>query len=126
MCQSNLGYAYKKMPSAKMIALRFTACSSKVFLASPRPVRAAKENTSDTPTIKRKNGKIRSVGVQPFHAACSSGQYVCFPSPELLTRIMAAIVIPRNTSRDVRRAVVAGSEVLTASALGERRIVVDT
>ena len=27
-----------------------------------------------TPTMKRKNGKIRSVGVQPSHAACSSGQ----------------------------------------------------
>jgi hypothetical protein len=26
-----------------------------------------------TPTMKRKNGKMRSVGVQPFHGACSSG-----------------------------------------------------
>ena len=25
------------------------------------------------PTMKRKNGKIRSVGVHPFHGACSSG-----------------------------------------------------
>jgi hypothetical protein len=32
------------------------------------------EKTRETPTMKRKNGKMRSVGVQPFHSACSRGQ----------------------------------------------------
>ena len=32
------------------------------------------DSVSDTPTMKRKNGKIRSVGVQPCHGACNSGQ----------------------------------------------------
>ena len=32
------------------------------------------DSVIDTPTMNRKNGKIRSVGVQPFHSACSSGQ----------------------------------------------------
>ena len=31
------------------------------------------DSVIDTPTMKRKNGKMRSVGVQPFHSACSSG-----------------------------------------------------
>jgi len=42
-----------------------------------RPAGAAsvrRESVSDTPTMKRKNGKMRSVGVQPFHSAWSSGQ----------------------------------------------------
>ena len=31
------------------------------------------ENGIATPTMNRKNGKIRSVGVQPCQSACSSG-----------------------------------------------------
>jgi hypothetical protein len=33
-----------------------------------------RESVIATPTMNRKNGKMRSVGVHPFHAACSSGQ----------------------------------------------------
>ena len=32
------------------------------------------EKARDAPTMKRKKGKMRSVGVQPFHGACSRGQ----------------------------------------------------
>jgi hypothetical protein len=32
------------------------------------------ESVNDTPTRNTKKGKMRSVGVQPFHSACSSGQ----------------------------------------------------
>ena len=35
--------------------------------------RLANENGIATPTMNRKNGKMRSVGVHPFHAACSRG-----------------------------------------------------
>jgi len=31
------------------------------------------EMWSETPTMKRKKGKMRSVGVRPFQAACLSG-----------------------------------------------------
>jgi hypothetical protein len=27
----------------------------------------------DTPTINKKKGKIKSVGVSPFHSTCSNG-----------------------------------------------------
>ncbi len=36
-------------------------------------VKIENEKLIDTPTIKRKNGKIRSVGVHPCHFACLSG-----------------------------------------------------
>ena len=32
------------------------------------------ENVSDMPIMNTKNGKMRSVGVQPCQRACSSGQ----------------------------------------------------
>jgi hypothetical protein len=57
----------------------------------------------ETPTMKRKNGKTRSVGVYPFHCGCNSGQYVALPSPLLFTRIIPAIVTPRKKSSDCRR-----------------------
>ena len=41
-----------------------------IFHGSPIVPR---ESVIDTPTMKRKKGKIRSVGVQPFHLACRSG-----------------------------------------------------
>ena len=31
------------------------------------------ESTVEIPTMNKKNGKTKSVGVQPFHSACSSG-----------------------------------------------------
>ena len=42
--------------------------------AAPASTRGPKASAADTPTMKRKNGKIRSVGVQPCQPACSSGQ----------------------------------------------------
>ena len=31
------------------------------------------DSVIETPTMKRKNGKMRSVGVQPCHSACVNG-----------------------------------------------------
>jgi hypothetical protein len=61
----------------------------------------ANENESAAPTINRKNGKTRSVGVQPAHAACLRGGNILLQEPGLLTRIIPAIVIPLKTSRAV-------------------------
>ena len=55
------------------------------------------------PTMNRKKGNTKSVGVQPCHSACSSGGYTCFQLPGLFTRIIEAIAIPRKTSRDFKR-----------------------
>jgi hypothetical protein len=34
-----------------------------------------REKEMALPAMKRKNGKTRSVGVQPFHDACSKAEY---------------------------------------------------
>src|SRR5829696_4736686 len=57
-----------------------------------------------TPTMKRKNGNTRSVGVQPSHLECSSGGKTLSQSPGLLTTTIVAIVRPRNTSSQAARA----------------------
>jgi len=67
------------------------------------------DSVIDTPTMKRKKGKIVSVGVQPFHSAWRSGQYTLPQSPGLFTMTMAAMVAPRKTSSDTRRVAAAGA-----------------
>src|SRR5215510_13047096 len=56
-----------------------------------------------TPTMKRKNGKITSVGVRPCHSAWRSGRYTADHVPGLLTTTIAAIVNPRKASSETRR-----------------------
>lgn len=58
----------------------------------------AKEKESAAPTINRKKGKTRSVGVAPCHAAWRKGENIFAHDPGLLTKIIPAIVIPRKTS----------------------------
>ncbi len=58
----------------------------------------------ETPTTKRKNGKIMSVGVKPCHAACRRGAYTARHVPGLFTSTIAATVSPRSASTDSRRA----------------------
>lgn len=50
------------------------------------------------PMMKRKDGKMRSAGVSPFHEAWSKnhGGY----GPELSTKIIPTIVSPRYTSNE--------------------------
>jgi hypothetical protein len=55
----------------------------------------------ETPTIKRKKGKTKSVGVAPCHSACSKGAYTCDQLPGSLTIIMPAIVIPLKKSNEI-------------------------
>jgi hypothetical protein len=55
------------------------------------------------PTMKRKNGKMRSVGVQPCHLACCSGGKIALQLPGSLTRSIPATVRPRKMSRDSNR-----------------------
>ena len=61
----------------------------------------AKANERAVPTMNRKKGKTRSVGVQPLHAACFKGEKTLPQDPGLLTKIIPAIVMPLSTSRAV-------------------------
>ena len=53
---------------------RLTICRKSCRLGTPRESRDEVEMTVVIPMIKRNVGKTMSVGVQPFHRECSSGQ----------------------------------------------------
>ncbi len=86
------------MRAARTSTLRVSAARS-----APCSTRGTTPSAIDTPTITRKNGNTRSVGVQPFHSACSSGAYTWLQVPGLLTSSMAATVMPRSASTDAKR-----------------------
>jgi hypothetical protein len=52
------------------------------------------------PTANKKEGKTKSVGVNPFHLACKKGAKVTDPSPGVLTIIIKQMTMPLNTSRE--------------------------
>ena len=58
------------------------------------------ENTIDMPTMNKKNGNTKSVGVYPCHGACKKGVYTADQVPGVLTSIMSKIVAPRKISTD--------------------------
>jgi hypothetical protein len=60
-------------PSAKMSPARITTFRNNVEGRVPSSSKRPSESVVVIPTMKRKNGNTRSVGVQPFQAACSSG-----------------------------------------------------
>src|SRR5687768_7885418 len=61
------------------------------------------ENGMATPTMNRKNGKTRSVIVQPCQSACLSGPWTWPQLPGLFTSSIVAIVMPRKMSSDASR-----------------------
>src|SRR4051812_19632684 len=102
------------MPTATRIIERRRTLKNNLPGASPCSILRPRENGIATPTIHRKNGKIRSVNVQPFHSAWSRGEYIFPQSPGLFTRSIAAMVAPRKTSSDSKRVV--GADELGAVA----------
>jgi hypothetical protein len=60
----------------------------------------AKAKAIEVPTQNIKNGKTRSQGVHPSHAACRSGGKIFDHEPGLLTMIMKATVRPLSTSNE--------------------------
>ena len=64
--RSNRGQNVRRKPRPKITIDRLT-----IFQGLPIVPR---DSVIETPTMNRKNGKMRSVGVQPFHSACASGQ----------------------------------------------------
>src|ERR1017187_7455519 len=87
-----------------MIAERRRAWPNNASRLWPCSNRRAVESGMATPTIQMKKGKIKSVKVHPCQSAWSNGLYKALHVPGLLTSIIAAIVAPRNTSSDIKRA----------------------
>ena len=50
--------------------------------------------------MNKKNGNIKSVGVKPYHVACSSGEYTALQVPGVFTKIIDATVKPLKKSTD--------------------------
>jgi len=55
------------------------------------------------PTANKKEGKTRSVGVNPCQRACSRGANASAPLPPVFTIIIKQMVIPLKTSSDKKR-----------------------
>ena len=99
----NLGMRVRNMPRAKRIRVLLNNLEYKPGFSILCSSLREKENEMETPTINRKKGKTRSVGVQPCHSACLRGAYTCVQLPGLLTNIIPAMVSPRKASKDERR-----------------------
>ena len=69
-------------------------------MGEPDTLNLERAKTIETPTMNKKNGKTRSVGVAPCHSAWRSGENTCDQLPGSLTTIIAAIVRPLKKSRD--------------------------
>src|SRR3954452_9917317 len=91
------------MPSAKRIAALLHTFQYTGMRPSADSRDRDRAKAIETPTINKNDGKIRSVGVAPFHSACSSGGETADHVPGSFKRIIAAIVIPRKTSSETSR-----------------------
>lgn len=87
---------FRNKPNRKIRRVRIKICSKSKYFEGF-------DSTVVTPTINRKNGKTKSVGVQPCHSACSNGGYTFPQSPGLFTIVINIMVRPRKTSSEVRR-----------------------
>ena len=97
------GYQDNKYPIRKMRKVLLSILPATLPL--PIPAILGMVKAMALPTAKRKEGKTRSVGVNPCQEACSSGSNGAEPA-WLFTMIMKHTVIPLNTSRAVKRSVV--------------------
>src|SRR5829696_5203922 len=91
------GDQLRKKPMRKMSSDRVSTFLRKAVVpaSSNRGITKAKA----FPTANKKNGKTRSVGVQPCHGAWARGAYKFDQLPGLFTSIIKATVAPRKTSR---------------------------
>jgi hypothetical protein len=64
---------FRASPIPKMIAERRSVWRKRSLFAAPLSRRRPNENAIETPTMKRKKGKIVSVYVQPCHSAWRNG-----------------------------------------------------
>ncbi len=67
------GKRARKIPRPKRITVLFMVFKYNSFFLMPSSILLDKEKDMETPTINKKKGKIRSVGVQPCHSACLKG-----------------------------------------------------
>lgn len=93
----------KVQTNPKIFAARIIVFLAKSPVAAPFACALVKASTIETPTMNKKNGKIKSVGVQPCQGACCNGPYIYDQEPGLLTKIIAATVAPRKKSKETKR-----------------------
>ena len=93
----------RRSPSTNRMTVRLIMRNSTAFRSMRPSSRSVNEKTSDTPTMKRKEGKTVSAKVQPFQAACSREEKIAPSSPRQLARIIRDIVRPRKASREDSR-----------------------
>lgn len=72
LARSNLGYKLKNKPRPMSTKPRYVILAM-VLATGCSLFESPIAKAMDTPTMNKKNGKIKSVGVQPFQWACSSG-----------------------------------------------------
>jgi hypothetical protein len=65
------------------------------------PLTFESESTIEIPTINKKKGKTKSVGVTPCQSACLRGGKTYDQLPGSFTTIIAAIVTPLKKSREI-------------------------
>jgi hypothetical protein len=101
--RSKLGIAWSSNPRVNTTAARRTTLPTRLPRGSEASRRGPRARGMATPTMNRKNGKMRSVGVQPCQSAWRRGPYTARQVPGLLTSTMPATVRPRKTSSDRSR-----------------------
>jgi len=67
------GKRARKIPRPKRITVLFMVFKYNSFFSMLCSILLDKERDMETPTINKKKGKTRSVGVQPCHSACLRG-----------------------------------------------------
>src|ERR1700723_2192137 len=81
-----------------MLMARRTVWAKSEARVTPRARRDSVEKTIDAPTRKRKVGKTRSVGVNPFHSACfEAGPMYTLEQRSRCERVLSARI---NASED--------------------------
>src|SRR5215469_14922040 len=103
MSKPTSGDALTRKPMAIRIRARQKAWAIIWERDWPRCCRDESENTTEIPTRKRNEGKMKSASVHPFHSACMMGEYALASLPGLSTTIMAATKRPRKMSRHIKR-----------------------
>src|ERR1700744_2567150 len=88
-----------------MITVLLNSLRRKAFSDSYFPP----EKLRALPTANKKEGKTRSVGVNPNQGAWSSGTYGSAPEPGAFTMIMKQIVNPLKISSDRKRSCLVSS-----------------
>jgi hypothetical protein len=100
---SNVGKMLRKSPRANNTTVRLRTRNSIDQSDVLGLSLLANEKTSDTPTMKIKDGKTVSAKLHPFQNECPKNEKTALTSPGQFTTIINAMVSPRKASSEARR-----------------------